>query len=117
MAWKVPDHLRIQLAAPWPQTTDGENGVFALKNAEGYVRIIAAKGDGWEHVSVSHAKKTPSWATMCQVKALFWDDDTAVMQVHPPASDYVNFHPHCLHMWRPEVGEIPLPPSWMVGPK
>jgi len=115
MAWKVPDHLRIQLAAPWPQTTDGENGAFALQNSEGYVRIIAAKGDGWEHVSISHANKIPSWATMCQVKALFWDDEDTVMQLHPPRSEWVNNHPMVLHLWRPEQGDIPRPPIWMVG--
>lgn len=41
-----------------------------------------------------------------------------VVASHPPVTDYVNFHPYCLHLWAPMDGiKIPLPPSWMVGPK
>jgi hypothetical protein len=54
---------------------------------------------------------------MCQIKALFWDEEEAVMQLHPPRSDYVNVHHFCLHLWRPTETTIPLPPSILVGPK
>jgi hypothetical protein len=40
-----------------------------------------------------------------------------VMQLHPARVDYINFHPHCLHLWRPVDATIPLPPSCLVGPK
>lgn len=113
--FKYPEHLRIQLAPPWPQSKPGENGAFGLKTSDGYVRIIAAKGDGWEHVSVSHANKCPSWATMCQIKDLFFDPEDCVFQLHPPRSEWISVHPYCLHLWKPEEGEIPRPPSWMVG--
>lgn len=33
-----------------------------------------------------------------------------------PKRDHINCHPHCLHLWRPLKGRIPLPPSEMVGP-
>lgn len=52
---------------------------------------------------------------MCLVKSIFWDDEDAVMQLHPPRSEWVNNHRYCLHLWRPVGVEIPLPPSWMVG--
>lgn len=53
---------------------------------------------------------------MCFIKDLFWDEDDTVIQFHPPRSEYVNCHPHCLHLWRPIGIEIATPPKWMVGP-
>ena len=78
---------------------------------------VGPDNDGWEHVSVSLSHRTPNWKEMCWVKDLFWDEEEPVMQLHPPRSDYVNHHPYCLHMWRPNTGQIPLPPSLFVGPK
>lgn len=77
--------------------------------------IIFSCNEGWEHVSVSLPNRCPTWAEMCLVKELFWEDDEAVMQLHPPKADYVNCHPYCLHLWRPLVGQIPLPPKELVG--
>lgn len=54
---------------------------------------------------------------MCFVKDLFWSDDECVIQFHPPHSDYVNYHPHCLHLWNPIGIDIPLPDSHAVGPR
>ena len=54
------------------------------------LRIIASDGFGWEHVSVSRRDRCPTWEEMCQIKALFWDEDDCVIQYHPPRSEYVN---------------------------
>jgi hypothetical protein len=103
------------LASNWPKY--GRNGAFLLPSGEEWLRCIISDGGGWEHVSVSLVDRVPTWDEMCWVKSLFWDDEEAVMQLHPPKSDYVNHHPYCLHLWRPTTGKIPLPPSEMVGPK
>lgn len=79
-------------------------------------KTFYAQADGqteWEHVSVS-SKKTPTWDEMCYVKSLFWDDEEAVIQVHPKKSEYVNMAKTCLHMWRYK-GSMPLPPKSAVG--
>lgn len=108
------------------------------------LRIIASDGGGWDHVSVSTPRRCPTWDEMAAVKDLFFAPEEAVMQLHPPKSDYINLHPYCLHLWRPQtteeitdrkmawmregeawpdnypfvsVGEIPLPPSIFVGLK
>lgn len=81
------------------------------------VTIIASNGLGWEHVSASFPNRCPTWREMCEVKDLFWEPEEPVMQLHPPRSDWVNYHPFCLHLWAPTEGSIPLPPSIMVGPK
>lgn len=71
----------------------------------------------WEHVSVSTRDRTPTWEEMSFVKDLFWTEEECVVQFHPPKSEYVNHHPHCLHLWRPLGENIQTPPSILVGPK
>lgn len=95
----------------------GNNGCFIFWFKGYEVSCQASDGLGWEHVSVSiNRKRTPSWEIMAQVKDLFWDQEDTVIQFHPPRSQYVNFHPFCLHLWRPIGVEIPLPDPRLVGP-
>lgn len=80
------------------------------------------QGTDWEHVSVkvSHKRngryetRVPTWEEMCRIKETFWKDTEAVIQIHPPKSDYVNCHPHVLHLWRPADGKLRLPPKICV---
>lgn len=86
--------------------------------------IIAADGTetGWEHVSLHARRKhrttitqhTPTWDHMCFVKGLFWEPTEAVMQLHPAEEDYVNCHPHVLHLWKPVGQPVPMPPKILV---
>jgi hypothetical protein len=96
-------------------------GAFIIMGPKGERLTIMSSGAdheyGWEHVSVSTPRRTPNWGEMCFVKDLFWRDDETVIQFHPPRAEYVNYHRHCLHLWRPVRGELPLPPSILVGPK
>ena len=97
------------------------HGLFMLQGPTGArIRILSSGPDeeaGWEHVSVSIEHRTPNWREMSLVKDLFWGDEECVVQFHPPKSEYVNYHPNCLHLWRPMRMDIPLPPSELVGPK
>lgn len=81
------------------------------------MRAIASSDMGWDRVSVSRHNRCPNWPEMCQVKALFFAPDETALQFHVPESDHVNNHPYCLHLWRPQRGEIVRPPSIMVGIK
>jgi hypothetical protein len=84
------------------------------------LKIIAHEGEGrkgYEHVSVSCQGRVPSWEEMCWVKDQFWYPTEYALQIHPPAKDYVNFHPFCLHLWRPCDNHFRMPPSILVGPK
>ena len=80
------------------------------------LKVIASDGEGWDHVSVSLPNRTPTYEEMDFVRQLFFRDDEAVMQLHVPLSDHVNFHRFCLHLWRPQSVEIPRPPAHLVGP-
>jgi hypothetical protein len=77
-------------------------------------KIVASDGMGWDHVSVSLRKRTPTWDEMCWVKSLFFEPEECVVQYHPPASVYVNISTTCLHLWRPQSDAVPLPPRECV---
>ena len=97
---------------------DHETGVFNIPSSidKQVMRVIASRGEGWEHVSVSRFNRCPNWPEMSQIYGLFFRDNETAMQLHVPAVDHINCHPHCLHLWRPIGVEIPRPPSIMVGP-
>lgn len=85
------------------------------------LQVIASDGSGsdigWEHVSVSCPDRCPTWDEMCFVKDVFWGEDEAVIQFHPPKSEYVNNHRYCLHLWKKIDEDFPLPPRQAVGIK
>lgn len=101
----------------------GTSGLFEIPLEEGLAICIASDGGldpttSWEHVSI-HMKvdgkdETPTWDEMCELKNIFWDEEDCVVQFHPPKSQYVNRHPHTLHLWRQSGSNFPTPPMIMV---
>lgn len=94
---------------------DGFKGTITFAGWTG--TLIVSKGAGWEHVSVAPTRRnvTPSWDDMCIIKDIFWNDNEAVIQIHPPKDEYVNNLSNCLHLWRCYYKDMVLPPSCMVG--
>lgn len=119
MSFHVPEKYRITKGYHATNASHGNNGAFFVPCRPGKppFMVIASDGGGWEHVSASLPDRCPTWQEMCAIKALFWDDEDTVMQLHPPRSQWVNNHAYCLHLWRPVEDSVPLPPSWMVGYK
>ena len=97
---------------------DKHNGAFMTTSPVdgGDLRIIVSSGMGWDHVSVSRKNRCPNWPEMDFVKHLCFEPNEVVMQLHVPASEHINYHPYCLHLWKPHHVAIPRPPVWMVGP-
>lgn len=62
---------------------------------------VAVYDDGrwWHHVSMSRAKRMPTYDDMTRVKKLFLGGDAWAVQVFPKASEHVNIHPYCLHLF------------------
>jgi hypothetical protein len=73
---------------------------------------------GWEHVSVrafrGNRSRVPTWREMAFVKETCWDPEDLVVQYHPPRSEYVNTHPHVLHLWRNTREAFPYPARILV---
>lgn len=96
-------------------TRPRDGGVFDVPYGEHFLKVIATNSHGWEHVSVSLPHRCPTWFEMSYVYGLFFYDGEAAMQLHVPQEDHVNYHPTCLHIWRPKQGRIPRPPAALVG--
>jgi hypothetical protein len=75
-------------------------GRYYDKASGKFLNFVFSVQGGYEHLSVSMPNKTPSWDQMCVMKDIFFEDEEETIEYHPPKSDYVNIHPHCLHMWR-----------------
>ena len=119
---------RVQVPG-YPHVAPGENyGAFFVPSWGGWkLFIIVTPGvivTSWDHVSVhamqpvkgKRAKtRMPTWDEMCKIKALCWEEEETVVQYHPAKSQYVNQHPHCLHLWQPTAEVLPVPPPMLVG--
>jgi hypothetical protein len=125
MSFHVPEKFRVKTGRLASDSRYENNGAFMVKVDHGQVLAVIASDQAmpgsddipWEHVSVSRSDRCPTWAEMCQIKAIFWDEEDCVIQYHPPKSEYVNNHSFCLHLWRPVGLALPMPPSIMVGDK
>lgn len=94
---------------------DGGCGMLYLNGIKQEpMRIIWSFGGGWEHVSCSLRKRCPTWEEMCKVKDMFFEPEEVVVQFHPRRSEYVNIHPHCLHLWRKCGEDFETPPVIFV---
>ncbi len=74
------------------------------------IRVICSvdeivPGEFWYHVSFSRKDRIPSWEDMRLVKDLFIGRDKLAIQIFPREQEYVNFHPHTLHLWRRADGD------------
>ena len=98
---------------------DEANGAFIIdryNNGEFYL-VIASNGQGWEHVSVTihkknggSVKKCPSYQEMMMIKEKLFSEEDVVFQLHPREEDYINTHPYCLHLWKPNNCNMVVPP-------
>ncbi len=121
----LPDKLRDGRVTRGEGATtalDGPNGIFVVQGPCGErLLIVASEGDeiseGFEHVSVSTRRRIPNWTEMCFVKDLFWEEEVAVFQLHPPKSTWISNVPNCLHLWHDTRQELRLPPTITVGIK
>ena len=91
---------------------DGGRGWFTIRGTTFF--CIYSNGGGWDHVSVSLQNRCPTWNEMCVIKDFFFDENEACVEYHPAKKDYVNVHPFCLHIWKPQAKEFPTPPTLFV---
>jgi hypothetical protein len=97
---------------------DDFNSAYLLRSpvADRQLYILVSDGEGWDHVSVSvvGSDEPPTWAEMAYIKNVFFHPEECVIQYHPPQSRYVNIDTGCLHLWRPQRADIPMPPLEFV---
>lgn len=107
----------VEILMHYRNVGDGQSGAFIVPSPiDGKsLRIVASNDEGWDHVSISRAKRCPNWQELEHVRKLFFEENETVMQLHLPDQDHINHHPYCLHLWRPHHQEIPRPPARMVA--
>lgn len=111
-----PNEFRIKTGQFATTDKDGNNGLFILPMKRYSAKVVISQDPIWEHVSVSLSnRRNPNWKEMCAIKSIFWDPNDCIVQFHPPESEYINNHPHCLHLWRSVRDDFPQPPAIMVG--
>ncbi len=81
-------------------------GEYYDTNTNRTLNFMMSIQGGWEHLSVSMPSRTPTWDQMCTMKEIFFDDEEECVEYHPRKSEYINAHPHCLHIWRPRMDEL-----------
>lgn len=100
--------------------SDDDSGcALTVRIARGVTaEVIASWGMGWDHVSVvviaAGRARTPTWGEMVTIKRMLFRPDEWAMELHPPETENISIHPHCLHLWRPHGAAIPTPPRIMV---
>lgn len=75
---------------------------------DGYLRVLVGrepKNGGPEvwHLSISHKVRIPAWYEIKEARYKFLPDGVNMAIMFPPVSQYVDLHPHTIHLW-----EIPI---------
>jgi hypothetical protein len=123
--------VKLLEGRPFDQWRDKSDRVIALYDGIGdetcgcfnvplptgeQLRVIASSGAGWDHVSISHRSRCPTWGEMVFVKRAFFKRGEWAVEYHPPEKENISLHDYCLHLWRPNNGiEFPLPPTWTIA--
>ena len=120
MSYKIAPQMEEYrlIKGNWKSDPSYQSGLFMMPHQSNMLNIVATDGEGmsdWEHVSVSLKNRAPNWNEMCLIKAMFWDDEDAVVQFHPPKFQHSNNHPFCLHLFRNPKRPTELPESILVG--
>jgi len=92
----------------------GNAGQFFVPCNGSILTVVCSDGEGWDHVSVSTPERCPRWEEMEYIKRMFFLPNEVAMQLHVPVEDHISNHDYCLHIWRPQKSEIPLPPKGFV---
>lgn len=62
-------------------------------------KVIYCTENGKEHVSISHAKRLPTWDEIKYVRYKLMKDNATIVQILPRREEYINIHENCFHLW------------------
>ncbi len=94
------------------------NKEYVIPANGGMLHLLCSNTLGWDHIffkvvldTVLSKYRMPSSIEMERIKDLFFESDEAVIEVHPKKENYVNIDSNVLHLWKPNLIELPLPPK------
>lgn len=68
---------------------------------------LGPKGELRWHLSVSHAKRNPTWEEIRDLRYLLVPDEVTMAMFLPPRDQYVNLHRFCFHLYECEAHDVP----------
>lgn len=96
-------------------TLDAANALQCTVRLDGVklttiLEVECIDGELWGHLSVcaQSPARVPSWSELRWCKEYFLGGDRKAVQVLPCRAEYVNVHPHVLHLYAP-LERDPLP--------
>lgn len=95
----------VPLNPRWQPTRSPQPLVRCFVRDDGLAALMSrdfVDGAWWIHLSISRAKRLPSWEDLVDAKESLLGTDCEAIQVIPKRSEYVNLHPFCLHLWKKE---------------
>lgn len=106
--WPRVEHGNVRTVDDYP---NAKRAVVRLRDVKLTVILEVEVVDDqlWAHLSVGGGavRRVPSWEELGWCKTYFLGDRRAI-QVLPPAAEYINLHPHVLHLYAP-LGHNPIP--------
>lgn len=88
------------------------NRFWHVSRKDGVLKVMAGlerHGEHqWIHISCSRRDRLPSWEDLKLAKRVLAGPERQAIQVIPRDSEYVNIHPHCLHLFVC-IDEDPVP--------
>ena len=96
--------LPAPLPSTWREVESPVLGAACFRHRDGGLKVLAGveehpDGKRWLHVSCSRPSRLPSWDDLKAVKNIFVGPHREAYQVLPREEEYVNVHPHTLHLW------------------
>lgn len=77
-----------------PRRADALGAMMLTPAIEGLVRERL-----FYHLSISHPHRWPTWEEILEARETLLPLGLTFAQILPPASEYVNIHPNCFHLW------------------
>lgn len=102
LRWDEPPPLGLR--EQWPCSVPGGRLWIAQFGKRNHFSLIASVDSGALHVSIAHSNRYPTWDEILEVRAWAFPKETEVVMVLARASEYVNVHPNCFHLWESACG-------------
>lgn len=66
----------------------------------GCIVIVGSTPAAGYYLSISCAHRYPTWDEVAHARYALIPDHVTMAMILPPSGEYVNVHPHCLHLWQ-----------------
>lgn len=93
-----------------------------IPRKKGYYNISIIQTNDWKRIQVSllnwwhqQLKVFPTWDEMCAIKDIFFNDDEAIIEIHPSDEYKIYEKDYTIDLWKPLNKELPLPNPDLVG--